>query len=167
MVSLEFWQMIVLAGAVGIIQVAANYARSIQRIKALEMQVTALEQKVTLLESAHLSSPLPMWIKDVNFVMRSFNQAYIDTFLKPNGIKESDYLHHFDDAVWPADIANEYRANDMLVMNTGRVHDMEEHVIDHQGRRKTIRVIKFPRKVGGMIVGVAGIAIPKRNTIGD
>jgi len=167
MVSLEFYQIALFAVLVGLIQVLANYVRSVQRIKTLEMQVIALEQKVTLLESAHLSSPLPMWIKDVNFVMRSFNQAYIDTFLRPRGIKESEYLHHFDDAVWPADIAKEYRENDMLVINTGKIQDIEETVIDHRGERYKMRIIKFPRKVGGMVIGIAGIAVPVRHTVGD
>lgn len=160
MVTLEFWQLLILAGVVAGTQWAINRARSMQKIRLLEQHVAALESKVTLLESAHLSSPLPMWMKDVNFVMRSFNHAYTDMFLTPRGIKDTDYLHKFDEQVWPDDIAKEFRNNDLLVMNTDHVFDTTETIIDHQGRRKQIRVIKFPQKIGEVIIGIAGIAVP-------
>ena len=49
-------------------------------------KVAMLENKVLLLESAHQSLPVPMWLKAMDGTMLALNPAYERVFLKPNGL---------------------------------------------------------------------------------
>lgn len=130
------------------------------RIKKLEKQVKRLQYKVTLLESSHQDAPIPIWLKDNFGVMLALNPAYEKTFLLPRNLTAEDYLNKTDEVVWPEDIADEYRKNDLMVARTNTVWKGYETIIDHQGKETQWQVIKYPRTAAGITIGIAGIAIP-------
>jgi PAS domain-containing protein len=131
-----------------------------QEVQQLRKQVERLQNKVTLLESSHQDAPIPIWLKDKHGVMLALNPEYERTFLIPHGKTREDYLHKTDYDVWPEDIAAEYIRNDRLVMRTRKTWKGTETILDHQGNKSQWQIIKYPRKAGGVLIGIAGMAIP-------
>lgn len=136
-----------------------RFARS-KEMKQLQDEVERLQNKVTLLESSHQDAPIPIWLKDRNGIMLALNPEYEKLFLVPIGKNREDYLYNSDYDIWPEDVAAEYVKNDQYVMRTKETWRGLETIVDHQGERSKWQIIKYPRKAGGVIIGIAGIAIP-------
>ena len=146
------------------------------RVKALEAAKAELEKRGKLLEhenqrlltqfiilsSSHDSSPLPQWVKDDEGRVLAVNRAYERLFLIPRGYKLGDYLHHTDASVWPAEVAEEFQANDREVWRRREVMDLEERIEMPDKSLQKMRIIKYPRYADGIEqpIGIAGIAIP-------
>ena len=133
------------------------------KILKLEKNVSNLQNKLILLESAHNDSPLPMWLKDENGVMMALNEPYILTFLKPLGKSRDDYIGQDDFAMWPAEVAKQFRKHDKLAEELGFV-DTFEDVPNGNGDLIRFRIIKYARYLGNHVIGIAGIAIPQHET---
>ncbi len=116
--------------------------------------------KISLLESAHNDLPIPQWLKDERGVILSINPAYVNIFLKPMGKAESDYKGHTDYEVWPQDVADEFRANDDYVLKSGQPWVGYEVVPDGKGNMVKWQILKYVRRSGNMIIGIAGVAFP-------
>lgn len=144
----------------GTVQLFVRKMSDHKRIRRLEKQVKSLQSKVTLLESAHQSAPIPMWLKDSFGIMLALNESYEQLFLKPRNYTRDDYLYKGDEAVWPEDLVTEFRRNDLMVARTGEVWKGFETIVDHQGKLTQWQIIKYPRKVDNITIGIAGIAIP-------
>lgn len=129
------------------------------QLEPLRIQVSDLEIKVKLLESASQQLPVPTWLKDRNGVMLALNAEYERIFLAPSGLSEQDYLGKTDFDIWPEVYAKKYKAIDQVVLQTKRVWMGEEWVIVNDSAQKW-RIIKYPRYSGTVLVGVGGIAIP-------
>lgn len=143
-----------------IIQFLINrFARS-KEMDKLRSEVEHLQNKVTLLESSHQDAPIPIWLKDRYGIMLALNPEYEKTFLLPIGKKREDYLHKSDYDVWPQKVAAEYIRNDQFVMRTRQTWRGTETIIDHQGKEQQWQIIKYPRMAGGVLIGIAGIAVP-------
>lgn len=132
-----------------------------KRVAELELERTQLEARFLVFQSTHDSSPLPCWMKDREGRVLACNKAYETVFLRPRGYHLEDYLSHTDIDVWPEHIADAFRANDLHVMETGKVFDTTENLVNKQGRDVPVRIIKYPRLIHGVAdpIGVAGIAI--------
>jgi len=63
-----------------------------------------------------LDCPLPMWLRNVAGETVFVNPAYTKVF----GVKLEDYVNRKDDDVWKGGEDKEYRANDNLILTTGR-----------------------------------------------
>ena len=138
-----------------------------RRMTALQEQLTALQienaellAKISLLESAHQSLPLPMWLKDEHGRVLTINSAYEETFLVPRGYKRSDYVGHYDADVWPDHIAAQFTVNDRHVFRDGVTWIGTEKVTNADGEDENWRIIKYPRFAGNVKVGIGGVAIP-------
>lgn len=133
-----------------------------RKVGQLEVEKARLEGRFLVFQSTHESSPLPMWIKDPAGRVLACNRAYEARFLRPRGFALSDYIGRGDDAVWPAEIAAQFRENDQAVYRSGDIWDGEETILDAANRPVRIRVIKYPRYATGIETpfGIAGIAIP-------
>lgn len=135
-------------------------AQSRARINELDSKVISLQNKITLLESAHQDLPIPMWLKDMDGVMLAVNASYEETFLIPNNKTIEDYIGKTDFDVWPKEVAESFRNHDKLVMRTKKVFNGEEDVLIG-GEMIQYSIIKYPRYAGRVIIGIAGIAIPQ------
>jgi hypothetical protein len=130
------------------------------RILGLERQLFGLQNKLSMMESAHMDAPFPMWLKDVDGTMLALNQAYEDAFLAPFGKSASDYIGRKDMDVWGEATAAIYERNDHLAA-AGHIVDVLEEVPLPTGV-VSWRVIKYVRKVGRVPVGIAGLAVPHK-----
>lgn len=126
----------------------------------LQSENAELRQRLEIMEGAHMDLPWPQWLKDRNGTMIAVNPAYEIMFLAPRGYVKSDYVGERDESVWPADIAVAFREHDAVVLRTREPQDFFEEVVMPDGSRKTLRFLKFPRTVGGAVVGIAGMHIP-------
>lgn len=107
-----------------------------------------------------IDNTIPMWYKDAKGVMRHFNKAYYETFLKPRGIEIGQYIEATDFDVWPKHIASTFQHNDRETAITGVPFRGKERVV-YEGKEVNMCIIKIPHGAG-----VFGAAIPenKANT---
>lgn len=119
-----------------------------------EVRIRALQNQISLIESSHQDLPIPMWLKDLDGKMLALNREYERTFLKPKGLTIQDYIGKYDHEVWDKDTADEFKSHDAKVLELKRPMAFKNEGLDFKGR-----IIKFPIYAGGIIVGVAGIAI--------
>lgn len=132
---------------------------AIKRISDLEKQLSYLQNKIILLESAHMDLPIPMWLKDTQGVMLAVNSAYEKMFLIPNGKTSQDYVGNRDVDVWGPVLGAQYWSHDQKVLHTGQTFDGFETVV-LDGVQMNYRIIKYIRYAGRAKIGIAGIAIP-------
>lgn len=130
------------------------------RIFQLENQLIALRNKIILLESAHMDSPLPMWLKDTDGTMLALNKPYETLILKPIGKTTEDYIGKNDLEFWGDTIGKIYMDNDEWVMENKKVWKGIEP-LRIKGKMDEIVVFKYPRYSSKILIGTAGIAVPK------
>jgi PAS domain S-box-containing protein len=75
------------------------------------------------------------------------------------GIHPREVTGKTDREIWPAELAEGYRAEDREVVKTGRSKQIEEQIVDAEGRRSWILTTKTPVfNARGEVVGTTGIA---------
>ncbi len=121
-------------------------------------KVAMLENKVLLLESAHQSLPVPMWLKSMDGTMLALNPAYERVFLKPNGLTTIDYIGKQDHEVWPEDIASAFRTHDIKVQTSGKTLETTE-IVPIDGVMTKWHIIKYVRFSDGIPIGIGGMAV--------
>lgn len=122
-------------------------------------QINLLKQQLLTIQSTEDSWPYPAWFKDASGRVLFANAAYDRLYLRPRGYVLTDYVGQDDYAVWPKDIADAFRANDQRVMETGQ-HIVIAETIEMPGGPEKHLFIKYPRRLGGVVVGVAGRFLP-------
>lgn len=121
-------------------------------------KVAMLENKVLLLESAHQSLPVPMWLKSMDGTMLALNPAYERVFLKPNKLTTIDYIGKKDHEVWPEEIADAFRSHDMKVQTSGKTLETTE-LVPIDGVMTKWHIIKYIRFSDGIPIGIGGMAV--------
>ncbi len=99
---------------------------------------------------------LPQFIirKDLEGRLTFANKRYCDM----HGKKLEEMLGKTDADLYPADLAEKYRQDDLQVIESGRTYDVEEANQPPGGETMYVRVVKVPiRDRAGKIVGVQGI----------
>jgi PAS domain S-box-containing protein len=121
-------------------------------------------RKLRMKECLHLTEAfyhslvesLPQFIirKDRDGRLTFANQRYCDMLGKPL----AELLGKSDADLYPADLAEKYRQDDLQVMESGKAYDIEEaNIVPGQDTRH-VRVVKVPiRDRAGKVVGVQGI----------
>lgn len=129
--------------------------------KLTKIALAAKTSKRTLdqIVGAHIDSPLPMWLKDINGTMLLVNDAYERMFLIPAGLTKEDYIGHNDYDVWDQKTANQFHIHDIGVLSQEVIFN-ESETFPVNGVMQTFRVIKYPYYVDGELFGTAGLAIP-------
>ena len=126
--------------------------------EVLIKKVAMLESKVLLLESAHQSLPVPMWLKSMDGTMLALNYAYERVFLHPNNLSTIDYIGKQDHEVWPQEIADAFRIHDIQVQTTNSTLETVE-TVPVDGVLTKWHVIKYVRTSDGVPIGIGGIAV--------
>lgn len=129
-------------------QQARSLEESTKRLRELAPVVRSL---LSYGESWLDSLPLPAWVKRPDGQMDFVNAAYESVY----DVTRDDYIGRTDAAVWDPATADEFRANDLWVMQAMTPMLFEEKA----GDGRPITVLKFPVTDGAKLLGVGGILI--------
>jgi len=95
------------------------------------------------------------WLKDRDSRFIAVNEP----FGRACGVDPKDLVGKTDYDIWPRELAEKYRSDDMEVMRTGRRKRVEEPLADKQGKMVWIETIKTPIfDENGQVIGTTGIA---------
>jgi len=95
------------------------------------------------------------WLKDT----KSCYIAVNDAFDRVCGVSQEDIVGMTDYDIWPSALADKYREDDKKVMECGKRKQVEEPLVDKNGRETWLETIKTPIFGDrGEIIGTAGIA---------
>lgn len=122
-------------------------------------RIKMLETQLLLFESSQVDIPLPMWMKDLEGKMIFLNKETEAMFLTPRGLRMDDYIGKKDEDLWEPEIAKSFRQNDKEALRTGKMVRAIERVADGSGGYFYVEVVKFPRKIGNNIIGIAGLVL--------
>jgi hypothetical protein len=138
------------------------HADCAKNIQDLFGQVSQLKSQILLTGAVDSDFPFPVWLKDKNGTMLFLNKHYEDEFLVRLGKTSFDYVGSNDYQIYTKEVADKFRSHDQKVIKSGRYMKFEELVnINPEGTlKKKYLVVKYPRKIGRITVGVGGFAIP-------
>lgn len=136
-----------------------------ERKRAEREVLSALEEKSRLAQeleaSRHLFLSFAEHSPNVTFIKSGegryiyYNRKLAALF----GIGESDWLGKTDHELFPSTMADIFRANDLLVMNTGDVLEVIEKVTDPAGTLRSFKSIKFAYQDARGMPMLAGVSI--------
>ncbi|AKM78264.1 TPA: PAS domain S-box protein [Candidatus Wolfebacteria bacterium] len=121
------------------------------QIKSAAKIAAYQEQQRVILDSV----PDIIWMKDVNGVYLSVNEAYLSRI----GKQREEIIGKTDLDLWPKEFADKYRADDKKVTESGLQKRMEETAPDLNGNIIWVETIKIPvYDDAGLLRGIAGVA---------
>jgi len=115
----------------------ANLLWEANRREAVAAQLRANEARTAAFLD---NSAIIAWMKDDQGRHLYFSR----TFERRMGIRAEDCLGKTDDELWPAAIAETFRANDERVRETGKVLEAVEEAVGPEGEQLYFLVSKFP-----------------------
>ena len=106
------------------------------------------------------NNPSIVWIKDERGRHVYLNKAYEERF----GVRLADWRGKSDADVWPAEIAAEFRKNDLAVLEADRSIQITEDTINPDGNRCNWLNTKFPYRdaTGNRFIAGIGLDITER-----
>jgi len=128
----------------------------------IKNQLKDMQFRFTIMRGSQESLPWPSWMKDGSGKVLFANSAYEKTYLKPLGYELSDYVGFRDEAVFSDITAQSFRANDLLVFESGIIIEVTEMVDSPGGEAQPVQVYKYPIKVRDVVVAVGGMTIPAK-----
>jgi diguanylate cyclase (GGDEF)-like protein/PAS domain S-box-containing protein len=125
--------------------------RAERELRKAEAALAASEERYrTLFESL----PLLIWQKDRDSVYKLCNENFADA----QGLNPEELIGLTDQKLFPPDLAEKYRSDDLRIMESGEPEDFEEAWIE-RGQPRFVRTIKLPLKdEQGQVTGTLGIA---------
>lgn len=146
-------------------------ARQSEEIVVLRKELEQMRNKerdlllrVEQFESANLELPLPMWFKDLEGRMLFVNSFFEREMLLPRGFSAKSLVGNYDSAVWDEETARRNEHHDALVRANRVPWEGVEIFPDIHGILRRWIVVRYPRFISsGIMVGVAGVAIPERH----
>lgn len=121
----------------------------------LKMQV-----QLSVYMQAHLSMPLPMWVKDKEFRMVSVNKPYWRVFLKPKGIDMHEYSGRNDSEIWGNEVGTLFNRHDRLAKKNGFWVGRERITVEGADWTEDWVFVKYRLEENDDFVGIGGVAIP-------
>ena len=98
--------------------------------------------------------PFLVWLKDQEGKYLSVNTPFVDA---TDGLTFDEIIGNTDFDIWPSDLAEGYRADDLAVMQSGAFKSIEEYVeIDE--KRVWFETYKSPIIVDGVVLGTVGFS---------
>jgi PAS domain-containing protein len=136
-----------------------------KKLAILENSVNNHHMQIIMLESSHSYSPYPIWLKDMNGIMLYVNEAYVETFLKPQKKTRSDILGKSVLNIWSDHVAKKLMQFDSEILRQDAAYN---YYFEDYLRLKTLddsidmvyRIIKYKRYYEKTLIGIAGMAIP-------
>lgn len=95
------------------------------------------------------------WLKDQKSRFIAVNKPFADAC----GVDEKDLIGKTDLDIWPRELAEKYRADDLKVIKSMKRLRVEEALVDARGKKIWIETIKAPiLNQSGKVIGTTGIA---------
>ena len=95
------------------------------------------------------------WLKDQKSRFIAVNKPFADAC----GVDEKDIIGKTDLDIWPRELAEKYRADDLKVIKSMKRLRVEEALVDARGKKIWIETIKAPiLNQLGKVIGTTGIA---------
>jgi two-component system cell cycle sensor histidine kinase/response regulator CckA len=95
------------------------------------------------------------WLKDKESRFIAVNRPFADAC----GMSPEELVGRTDLDIWQQELAQRYRADDREVMATGRRKQVEEPMVDKEGKKTWIETIKTPIYDNkGEVIGTTGVA---------
>ena len=114
----------------------------------------ALRDSEALYHSLVETIPMNVWRKDAAGRFTFANQGFCQTM----GIPLGELIGRTDFDLFPTELAEGYRQGDLRILTTGATYEAVEEVIDAEGKRRRIEIIKLAVRDGqGKIIGTQGI----------
>ena len=101
----------------------------------------ALRASEALYHSLVETIPMNVWRKDAAGRFTFANQGFCQTM----GIPLDELIGKTDFDLFPTELAEGYRQGDIKILTTGTTYQAIEEVIDAEGARRRIQIIKLPR----------------------
>jgi len=115
----------------------------------------ALRNRESYLSAIIENQPGLVWLKDTQSRFLAANQAFATSCYKQRG---EDLVGKTDLDIWPRELAEKYRRDDFMIMETGKSTMVEEPIYD-KGETRWYETFKTPVLDGqGMIIGTTGYA---------
>ncbi|MBT0664184.1 PAS domain S-box protein [Geobacter pelophilus] len=134
-----------LGGLVGSILDISERKNAEDALRSLQFQQQAILDNI----------PDMVWLKDVESRFLTVNEA----FCKACGRTPQEIAGKCDSDIWPLDLAEQYRRDDILVMDSLAQKSGEELISDTAGNRTWIETVKMPvLDNAGKLIGTTGIA---------
>jgi PAS domain S-box-containing protein len=114
-----------------------------------------LRQQQSQIKSILDNIPHIAWLKD----QQSQYIAVNEPFAQACGVSSQQIIGQTDDALWPLDLAEAYRQDDSLVMQSRQRQQIEEKLINSTGEVRWVETYKTPvYDEQNQVIGTAGIA---------
>ena len=114
----------------------------------------ALRESKAVYQSLVESLPLAVFCKDREFRLTFGNRRFCDALKKPL----QEFVGKTDFDLFPPELAEKYRSDDIKVLETGEVLDELEEFSRADGSQREVHVLKGPiRDATGEIVGIQGM----------
>jgi PAS domain S-box-containing protein len=97
-----------------------------------------------LFESFMENTPLSAWITDNKGIIHYLNPAFRKLYNLP-----LDGLSRTMDEIFPKDLSDEYKENNLLALKSGQMIEVVERTLKPDGTMAIYRVFKFPMAIGG------------------
>lgn len=141
-----------LAGGAMILLMATGLLLGNRRLRQAE---AALRKSEAGLSALLDNTPYLMWLKDKESRFLAVNKAFVRSTAKGSA---AEIVGKTDFDLWPKELAERYRADDMEVMSTGRQKLIEAEEV-HLGRPCWMETFKTPiLDEQGKLLGTAGFA---------
>ena len=132
-------------GTIGISRDITDQKESQERLQKLFLQQSAILDNI----------PDMAWLKDKDSRYTAVNEA----FAQIAGMKKEEIFGKLDADLWPKHLAENFRNNDLAVMETKQVLSIEEMQADSVGREFWIETFKTPiLNDAGEVIGTTGIS---------
>lgn len=127
-----------------------------------ELQISQIKnnQNQLLFANSIDNLPFPYWVKSKEGRMILLNKAFEDRYLISKGLTRLDYIDKTDYDVWSAKEALSFRQADLNVMRK-KIPIANVEIIEINGKRVRLEVLKFPIFFNKEVIGVGGIVYPK------
>ena len=113
----------------------------------------ALQESETRFRTLLENLPQKIFMKDRRFRWVMINER----FARDLGIRPVDVVGKVDSDLFPGELADKYRADDIRIVETGQSEELEEPYLE-QGQERWVRTTKAPVRDGtGAVVGVCGV----------
>ena len=141
----------------GQVMAVVSFSRDITEGRRAEETLREHEERFRLFMD---HSPTIAWIKDEQGRHVYLSKTYEERF----GVRLEDWRGQTDAALWPAEIAAEFRRNDQAVLDSDRSIEVTEETLNPDGSRTFWLTCKFPFRdqAGNRFVAGIGLDITDR-----